>query len=80
MTPSKSPHSGRAFAPLTSSPSRSCFEVREGDVLRSKYGRATRTVVAIDGDNVILLAKTGSVQSIPRSSAETYWYKLHDEE
>lgn len=51
-------------------------DLTPGDILRSEFGRTKRTVVAIDGDDVILRTPAGLVETIPVKSACQFWRRI----
>lgn len=54
-------------------------EIVPGDIVRSKYGRTVRTIVDIDGDNVMLRGSRGAVDVIPARSIRQFWRKIGKE-
>lgn len=67
------------YSPMTNEPSLTCDDINPGDILHSKYGRTVRTVLAIDGNNVILKTPNGSAGTISIDSARRFWRKIGTE-
>lgn len=67
------------YGPVTSASPLVDGEINPGDILRSEYGRTIRTVLAVDGDSVILKMPNGSADAISLDSAKRFWRKIGTE-
>lgn len=65
---------------ISGSPAPVDNDLAPGDVLRSEYGRTIRTVVAVDGDDVILRTPKGAIDAISLSAARRFWRKISSNE
>lgn len=65
--------------PITRAQVRADEEISPGDIVRSEYGRTVRTIVSVDGDDVILRGPRGAVDVIPVRSLRQFWRKIGEE-
>ncbi|MBX9035201.1 hypothetical protein [Gordonibacter massiliensis (ex Traore et al. 2017)] len=64
------------FVPVSDASPLADAELAPGDILRSEYGRTVRTVVSVEGDDVVVRTPKGSIEAIPLQSVRRFWRKI----